>query len=66
MVLCRTIILSQLFQGCNTKKHLLAAATQYFWLAESIGLLPLASSFCSVVYDIGKPTKKELDNGNCH
>ena len=37
----------------------LAAATQYFWLAESIGLLPLASSFCLVVYAIDKPIKKE-------
>ena len=30
----------------------------------SIGLLPLASSFCLVVYAIGKPTKKEQTNGN--
>ena len=60
MVLCRTIILSQLFRGCNTKKHLLAAATQYFWLAESnIGLLPLSNAFCLIFYIAIKPNKKE-------
>ena len=31
---------------------------------SNIGLLPLASSFYFVIYAIGKPIKKELDNGN--
>jgi hypothetical protein len=36
----------------------LAAATQYFWLAESnIGLLPLTCPLCSVVYTIVKQPK---------
>ena len=58
------VLLNRIYLVSKCRALPLAAATQYFWLAESnIGLLPLASSFCLVVYAIDKPIKKEHDNG---
>ena len=59
------VLLNRIYLVSKCRALPLAAATQYFWLAESnIGLLPLASSFAESSILFSNLSKKEKDNGN--